>query len=176
MNASTTCVRCHRPLKDAGSIARGMGAVCAATVSRKSSGELLCDSPVLVGVAPLAEVGLVCRRLADGRLACNVPHVVVHHSPTGFDCGYGGSGPAELALNVLHALLPPAGNHMDQRLSRPFVGLYGDAVVSNDAGRLQQQFKWDFITPMEANGGYVPIEDINAWIATKLIEAERDAQ
>lgn len=165
---SKTCVRCGRPLKDADSVARGMGAVCSGKASHQDSGALLGDTPVLNGVGTLKDVGLVCRRLADGRLACNVPHVVKHHSPTGFECGYGGSGPAELALNVLHALLPPSGSHMDR--------LYGDAVVSADAGRLQQQFKWDFITPMDAKGGFVPIEDINQWIAGKLIEAERDAQ
>lgn len=34
-------------------------------------------------------------------LGSNVPHSIVRHSPDGFNCGYGGSGPAEFALNIL---------------------------------------------------------------------------
>lgn len=143
-----------------------MGAVCYGKASRQDSGSLFNDTPVLNGVGELKDVGLVCRRLADGRLACNVPHVVVRHSPTGFECGYGGSGPAELALNVLHALLP-CGD-----LGRA----YGDVWVSADAERLYMRFMWDFIDRMAEDGGRVPIEDINQWIAGKLIEAEHDAQ
>ena len=173
MSASTTCVLCNRPLKDANSIARGMGAVCCGKASRQDSGALLNDTPVLNGVGTLADVGLVCRRLADGRLACNVPHVVVYHSPTGFECGYAGGGPAELALNVLHALMP---HRVAPRGRERGLTVIGDVLVSDEAFRLHQQFKVDFIAPMDVDGGFVPIEDINAWIATKLIEAERDAQ
>lgn len=165
---STTCVRCNRPLKDAGSIARGMGAVCSGKASRQDSGALLNDTPVLNGVGALADVGLVCRRLSDGRLACNVPHVVVWHSPSGFDCGYGGSGPAELALNVLHQLVPPV-------VGQEFSGM-GGVGVDCRAEDMHHQFMWDFIDKMPKDGGRVPIEDINQWIAGKLIEAEHDAQ
>lgn len=31
-----------------------------------------------------------------------------NHSPTGFECGYGGSGPAQLALAILADLIGPA--------------------------------------------------------------------
>ena len=40
-----------------------------------------------------------------GGVFTNVPHIVTHHSPTGFEFGYGGSGPADLALNVCQAYL-----------------------------------------------------------------------
>ena len=36
----------------------------------------------------------------------NVPRTVIWHSPAGFDFGYNGSGPADLALNILQAFLP----------------------------------------------------------------------
>jgi hypothetical protein len=38
--------------------------------------------------------------IEDGRVRRDLPHVV-RHSPTGFNWGYGGSGPADLALSLL---------------------------------------------------------------------------
>jgi hypothetical protein len=37
----------------------------------------------------------------EGGIHTNVPQRIVQHSPTGFAWGYGGSGPADLALNIL---------------------------------------------------------------------------
>ena len=157
---STTCVRCNRPLKDADSIARGMGAVCFGKASRQDSGALLNDTPVLNGVGTLADVGLVCRRLADGRAAVNVPHIVKHHSHSGFEWGFPGSGPAELALNVMHIILKPRG-HDDGTV-------IGGVLVSRDAWRLHQEAKFEFLVKMPTDGGMVPIELIQQWFASKL--------
>ena len=49
---------------------------------------------------PIEQRGIVLRRTGHDVLT-NVPHLVVHHSPTGYEWGYGGSGPADLALNIL---------------------------------------------------------------------------
>lgn len=38
-----------------------------------------------------------------GEPLTNVPRKVIHHSPDGFEWGYHGSGPADLALNMVHA-------------------------------------------------------------------------
>lgn len=59
-------------------------------------------------------VALILRReLQDeakvGGCFTNVPHLVVEHSPSGFEWGYGGSGPADLALNVCQAYLMKIG-------------------------------------------------------------------
>ena len=54
---------------------------------------------------PLAEHGIVLRRLDNRDTATNVPHLVIHHSPDGYEWGYRGSGPAELALNLVEWLL-----------------------------------------------------------------------
>lgn len=40
-----------------------------------------------------------------GDVVTNVPCYVRYHSPTGFNYGYGGSGPADLALNLAEAML-----------------------------------------------------------------------
>lgn len=148
------CACCGRALTNEDSVKAGFGPVCGRRQTTADCGELFGGQPVLVGVPPVREVGLVCVRLADWRLACNVPHVVVHHSPDGFECGYGGSGPAELALNVLDALLP----------------VRGGVGASGDAWRLHQDFKRVFIETMPREGGRVPIEDIQQWIAQRLIE------
>lgn len=166
---SSTCVRCGRALKDPGSVAAGMGPVCAGKASRSDSGALLSDTPVLNDCGTLEEVGLVCRRLEDGRVACNVPHIIKHHSPTGFEIGYGGSGPADLALNVLH-LLMPAARGMDSGC-RPAIARrvnFGGNWVSGDAERLHQDFKWKFIATMPSNGGRVPIEEIYEWLNSRI--------
>lgn len=39
--------------------------------------------------------------VTDGARVYDLPHRKVKHSPTGFSWGYGGSGPAELALNMI---------------------------------------------------------------------------
>ena len=79
----------------------------------------------------------------DGFPIVNVSHSIVHHSPTGFEWGYGGSGPADLALNILSAMI---GQEAAQE-----TGLY-------------QKFKWDFIAHMPNEGGIIREEEIERWL------------
>ena len=48
---------------------------------------------------------IVAVRTADQSLLTNVPHLVVHHSPLGYEWGYGGSGPSDFALNIAENML-----------------------------------------------------------------------
>lgn len=80
------------------------------------------DPVVLLGDAPLA------------RTLC-------HHSPDGFEFGYGGSGPADLALNILALVVSP-----------------------KEAWHLHQQFKWDFIARAKA-GDLLPLSNVREWVA-----------
>lgn len=162
-----TCVRCGRPLSNDESARAGMGPVCRAKAAATDSGALLADAPVLCGVPPIAEVGLICRRLSDGRAAANVPHVIQYHSPNGFEWGYGGSGPAELALNALHAIMPPLPGEQT-RSHRSAVDERSHVRVSEAAERLHQDFKWQFIAGMPKAGGFVPLDVINEWLGKKL--------
>ena len=128
------CRRCGRVLKNPEAIAAGIGPVCAKKVS----------FVVEVRNAQLADFythGLVCQRATDGTALCNVRQSIISHSPTGIEWGYGGSGPADLALNVLALLVP-----------------------QEIAEVLHQDFKWQFIAPMPKEGGTIPIETIRAWI------------
>jgi hypothetical protein len=68
------------------------------------------------------EKGIILNRVIvgfDGQttVATNVEHKIVYHSPTGFEWGYNGSGPSELALNLAELvvqkaeLVTPSGVH-----------------------------------------------------------------
>ena len=127
----------------------------------------------------LGRLGLIVERGDDGTVRANVAHIPVH-SPTGFGVGYGGSGPADLALSVLHALLPPISESEEEAqyeldetsfaatLSNPSrwsesVGPNGTRV-SRLAWQLHQGFKWKFIATMPREGGNIPINVILEWI------------
>jgi transcriptional regulator with XRE-family HTH domain len=89
---------------------------------------------------------IVCSRDAFG-LHVNIPQRIVRHSPTGFNWGYGGSGPADLALNILSV----------------FIG-------QEAAESLYQDFKREFIAPMPFQGGTIPREAILNWVKEKDVE------
>ena len=114
--------------------------------------------PVLENVGDFVSVGLICQRLPNGTPACNIPQLVHHHSPTGFEWGYPGSGPADLALNVLHLLLPPS-------TSEDTETLHDQSLVSARAMRLHQRFKSKFLTTMPQQGGRLPLQEMQDWIS-----------
>jgi hypothetical protein len=65
----------------------------------------------------------------------------VFHSPTGFEWGYGGSGPADLAFNILAMF-----------------------VDKEYAFKYHQQFKWDFVAKIPREGGTISGLDIICWL------------
>jgi len=91
---------------------------------------------------------IVCKRMPYGPQV-NIPHRIVKHSPDGFEWGYGGSGPAELALNILAAYI-------------------GQEKAEENG--LYQEFKWDFIAPMPHRGGTIKREDVAIWLAKHGIQ------
>lgn len=70
-----------------------------------------------------------------------LPHVVCH-SPTGFEWGYGGSGPADLALSILHYW-------------------YGPKI----ADKYHQRFKEVFISHVDHSGGVILKSTVNEWLS-----------
>ena len=64
-----------------------------------------------------------------------------NHSPTGPAWGYGGSGPAQLALAILLAVTDAA-----------------------PAQRFYQQFKWSVIAPIEADRWVLDAGDVLNWL------------
>lgn len=83
---------------------------------------------------------VVLRRVGTAPI-CNVPWRVQLHSPLGFDWGYDGSEPAELALNILLH--------------------YTDAVT---ARKHYQAFKRDFIVDMPRSGGVIRRQQVIDWL------------
>jgi len=75
---------------------------------------------------------------------------VWNHSPDGFNFGYGGSGPAQLALAILL-------EHINDK----------DRAVA-----LHQDFKWEFISRLVHPGGEITGKSIDLWLQTK--ENERN--
>jgi len=146
------CLRCNRPLKNPAAQMQGYGAVCMKKIEAERGGK---ESNRATGVYLETEASnpdVVLRRDSgvQGLVATNVQKYVVEHSPTGFEWGYGGSGPADLALNILiRAGLPV-----------------------DEARRLHQDFKWQFIAPMPAEGGIIPAATINKWIADNRTQPE----
>jgi hypothetical protein len=114
-------------------------------------------------MAPNLVEGLVCTRLPDGTPCTNVPCVVIEHSPTGYEWGYGGSGPADLALNVLVVLF------MERGLTgRRKVTCWDKSRVPERAYNLHQQFKWDVIAKIPREGGTVSRATLDAWLDAHL--------
>ena len=89
---------------------------------------------------------IVCRRGSDGMAVVEgLRQAWVWHSPTGFEWGYGGSGPADLALNILLA-----------------------ATADRDfAARHHQSFKWRFVATLPRSGGTIRAAAVLDWIAAK---------
>lgn len=129
------------------------------------------ENPVLHGVGNIHEIGLVCKRLDDGRLACNIPQIYKHHSPTGYECGYGGSGPADLALNVMAIFCPLGRTHNTyEEAQEGEVKLWDGTLVSQRAWDLHQNFKWQHIANMDRKGGTISAETIRKFIAENYVE------
>ncbi len=92
------------------------------------------------------------RRNQHGDLLTNVARVAIYHSPTGFEIGYPGSGPADLALNACAALFP--GSEYNCR----------DGSVSRRAFLLHQAFKLQFLVRADQSGGEINWEQIAHWL------------
>ena len=93
---------------------------------------------------PLGDV--VCRRSPDGDPQVEgVAHLWIWHSPGGLEWGYGGSGPADLALNILLAAT------RDHRF----------------AGAHHQDFKRAMVEALPREGGTIRAGLILEWISAR---------
>ena len=87
---------------------------------------------------------------------------VVHHSPSGMECSFAGSGPADLALSLLVDLL-------DERPARSGRRVRGERYVR--AWSLHQEFKRDFVQGLPVEGWRLLARDVVDWVA----RAERES-
>lgn len=160
------CCVCGQRLKDPRSVATGMGRICAHRVQGNSHHRHAIDpSRDAFLMVPLQE-GIVLKREPSESyggyvIKTNVPHLVVHHSPTGFEFGYAGSGPADLALNIVEALLNRLG--FQGHRSTCF-----DGSCFSLAYRLHQSFKVKFIASAPREGTVIPYPLVEAWLLERI--------
>ncbi|MDP9481343.1 MAG: hypothetical protein M3R38_37710 [Actinomycetota bacterium] len=96
------------------------------------------------------------------KVRTNVPWSVVEHSPAGMLWGYGGQGPADLALNILNLFEPPGTDGHEP--VRCF-----DGEASRTAHELHQEFKARFLAGMPWEGGRISGTEIRAWISEHVV-------
>lgn len=115
---------------------------------------------------PIQE-GIVLRRGGNGKLFTNIERLAIHHSPNGFEMGYSGSGPSDLALNIVEAVLITA-EYSGYRMTDTLFNGYQPFL---QAWRLHQSFKQEFIAGLSsAPGEYrLDFETVKAWIYDHMI-------
>lgn len=147
------CRRCGRTLKAQPWVQMGIGRICAQKEDLDGK-KLLNDSdqdqiePYNGGTIKVHRVP--CQTMgANGQLSMeihmasgiktNVQRTIYRHSPSGFNFGYGGSGPADLALNILRMFTSPdAADKVYQHFKFQFLAQEaGNAFVSEDGHRLE---------------------------------------
>ena len=99
---------------------------------------------------------IICTRTSNGIPQINITPHLHHHSPDGFEFGYGGSGPADLALNILDMFI---GDNGESRVT-----LWDKNTTSQSAWNLHQDFKNHFIASMNKDGGTIKGQDVLNWI------------
>jgi len=102
-------------------------------------------------------VALIWKRIEPGKagIETNVKWKVRHHSPDGFEIGYAGSGPADLALNAMAALFPCRVENYTP---------VWDGKVSHKAWMKHQAFKFRFLQNADRNAGRIEWAEIEAWL------------
>lgn len=132
---SSFCRACHRGLKNPESVRRGIGPVCGRKGGKDAMEKdeyKITTQEELERMKPLPGIeSFVFMRGNDGTAQFNFAQNIRIHSPTGMEYGYGGSGPADCALNILLHF-----------------------VDGRTAWGLHQSFKWDFIAPIDRDAKY----------------------
>lgn len=97
--------------------------------------------------------------IGNAKIYTNIPWRIKHHSPSGFEWGYGGSGVADFALNILEAVLINEGYNGSRD-----TGLFEGASCYSLAWKLHQAFKWEFLAAAPIEGTIIPYTKIVDWI------------
>jgi hypothetical protein len=140
------CRKCGRALKNPKYILLGIGPVCLKKESfEKAKSEN--EDPGTTYLPYKDGDDIVLRRegMFGENKIMNVRRKIVKHSPSGMEWGYGGSGPADLALNILAMFVP------EQR-----------------AQEIYQDFKFEFVASVPKDGGTIKYQDIQDWIKRKV--------
>jgi len=141
---STHCRICERLLTNPLSVELGIGPICRAKDNMQGVFEFM----------KAQAIENFCEDITfsrdGGGIITNVPHRIKKHSPTGMEWGYGGSGPADFALNILSMFI-------------------GQGAAERNG--LYQSFKWDFIAKQPQEGGTITNAEIKEWLDKNMQEA-----
>jgi hypothetical protein len=137
------CRKCHRVLKNPEAQRKGIGPVCERKEGAKANHN---ETENGDQYEPYDGGNVWIERYEKGNyvggIKSNVPRQVVRHSPAGYNFGYGGSGPADFAWNVLLLF----------------------CKYPHEAELLHQDFKWKFIAVESCDRLEIPREEIEAYI------------
>jgi hypothetical protein len=98
----------------------------------------------------------------------NVP-MTVYNISSGFSWGYSGSGPHELALNILNYFVAPGSDGLQEReLQSPYWGSRKRTFASDTAVKLSSSFREEFIENLPLYGGIISADRIRQWILASL--------
>lgn len=111
-------------------------------------------SKCYIGIRTLAEGVRVY--VEEGGVRAPLEHLI-YHSPTGMEWGYGGSGPADLAISIIADAAP----EYVRDGQRP-------AVDPN----LYMGFKRDIVIWLPRDGWRISAEDVRRWIELWLSDAD----
>jgi len=176
LRRAAICERCKRPLTDPKSVAVGMGPICRGHSNTSDKGTTMNDiakraefTDVFYALIPFSQALVLQRNGNPGDadndrsvVVTNVPHLVVHHSPDGFEFGYGGSGAADLALNACQLYLNQV-NYSGQKTK-----CY-DGQCWKLAWMLHQEFKREFIERVNwRKGATIPFEKLDTWFTANM--------
>ena len=103
---------------------------------------------------------ILLRNNVEQGIWTNVPHICIDHSPTGYEWGYGGSGPADLALNIVENILWDIG-HRGPRMTC-YAGSCFEAATY-----IHQNFKIAFLILVK-NDTIINYEDARAYVTRAL--------
>lgn len=141
------CIICKRKLRNIRSMTDGVGSVC----KKKLKGNQMQIFEInsfseIKKIKPIPKDKLFDVILSrDGlKASVNVPRRIIYHSPSGFEFGYGGAGPADLSLNIL--------------------SMY---VGGEKALELHQDFKSKFIATLDNKGGIISKNVIIKYLTSK---------
>lgn len=114
-------------------------------------------SDEFIADVPLRECVMLVR---DGnRVYTNVPHLVTHHSLDGFEWGYAGSGPSDLALNICELAVQEV---VPKEELMPMT--FRDGECDRLAYYIHTGFRDEFIAPLPRAGAEIPWPEIVDWV------------
>lgn len=160
---SAHCENCGRALTDPVSVARGIGPICWGKGLGNNDMNRQDDFETRFIDKDVETYGVILERDENGT-ATNIPSLVTHHSPTGFEWGYGGSGPADLALNICELALRKMAH------DGPTIECWDGRECFAAAWQMHQDFKYEFIAGIDRTGGSFSWRQVTAWVGYHIPE------